>query len=84
MKTYILTTIIYCISVLACAAITVKLGGELTLQLGMFYFDVDDRLLLPEKSGIQTILMVALIPEVLFGSISGWYLGEWLSKKIKI
>ena len=81
MKTYILTTIIYSISVLSCAAISVKLGGELILQLGMYYFDVEDRLLLPEKSGIQTILIVALIPEVLIGSISGWYLGEWLSKK---
>ena len=82
MKDQILKMAVYIIAIFACAILFVKIGGELFIKIAVALSGVPDRYSLPDDSGIAMIAMFFLIPEIIFGSIGGLYLGEWLSKKI--
>jgi len=74
--------IIYTLSISVCVVLFVKVGEEIFVQAAMLYEGVQERELLPKEGGLVQIGIVLLIPEILFGAIGGWYLGEWLSEKI--
>ena len=82
MKESLVKFIIYTSSVSVCVLFFVTVGGEIFVQASMLYEGVPERELLPKEGGLVQIGIFLLIPEIIFGVIGGWYLGEWLSGKI--
>lgn len=82
MKTYALKFLIFTISIIVCSFVFIVVGKEIIVHVVMMVKDVSDKTLVSQDSGVGMIAAYALIPEVVFGSISGWYLADWLCHKI--
>ncbi len=76
--------IIYVIAIIGVSYLLIQVGSEIILQGAMLVLDIDERAMLEEHSGIASVVLWALIPEVTFGCIFGWELAGWLNEKINI
>ena len=82
MSTLIFKSVIYTASVILSITLFVQLGGELIVQITMMVEGASDRNMLDKDSGVAMIATYAILPEAIVGFISGWYLADWVSKKI--
>jgi len=82
MKIQTLKFMIFSASIVLSSIVFIVVGSEIIVQLAMIILGVSDKNLIPEDAGIGMITVYGLIPEVIFGSITGWYIADWLCNKI--
>jgi len=72
---------IYVVAIVAVSYLFIQIGSEVILQGAMLVLDINERTKLEEHPGVASVVLWALIPEVVLGSMFGWELGEWLNEK---
>ncbi|MFT7109304.1 MAG: hypothetical protein ACI843_000964 [Psychrobacter glaciei] len=77
-------SLIYIVSVVIFIVLAVQLGTELITQYIIYtsgYTGIE-RNKLADDMGFSLLLMFGLIPEIILGSMAGWFIGKKLNTKL--
>lgn len=85
MKLKLKRILIITLSITVLTVASIEVGTEIITQYSMYvngYTDIE-RHYLADDMGFSVLLMIGLIPEVIFGIVSGYFVGKRVISKIE-